>query len=418
MNEFGYVLSSITPVSDSEVRAISKFTYDGKEFWACGDRNNYLHIFKKSESENDFECINSFCAHSGWISSITEIEPCEWFSEGALITGGHDNKVKAWNLETITTHTTTLIQPICTLSHDSQVCYVTTTPNHFIISCDWGSTCHVWSSPYTCITLEHEKYAIWSATAVPGGYVTLGADKTIRVWDLNGRCLNRIENAHSDVPRACLYIPSRNILVTAANDGTIKEWLVNDTSLKIDSTINVTDKFLYSLTLLDDNSYLTTSEDRCAYIVSSEIKKVIEAIPLPDSVWSATVLSNSDIVIACSDGFVRTFTTSQERRCNSEMEQAYITQLSNLTLTNPEFAHINILDLPDISDIIDEPPIPGQAILCRDEDKMVICTWSNGYNCYLKIGTAIKQEGSTSNKVFDDNGKEWDYCYNVQLENG
>ncbi|KAH0793441.1 phospholipase A-2-activating protein [Histomonas meleagridis] len=418
MEKFAYILSSITPVADSELRAVTKVTYDGKEYWACGDRSNYLHIFQKSDTGNDFECLNSFRAHNGWISSIAQIEPCQWFSDGALITGGHDNKVKVWDLKTLVTPTTSLIQPICTLSHDAQVCFVSTTPNHLIISCSWDSTCHVWSSPYTCITLTHEQYAIWSATSIPNGYITLGADRTIRVWDLNGRLINRLNNVHSDVPRACLYIPSRNILVTAANDGTIKEWQLDGTNLTMDYTITVTDKFLYSLTLIDDETYLTTSEDRCAYIVSGDLKKVVEAIPLPDSVWSATVLSNNDIIIACADGFVRTFTTSQERRCNLSTEETYITQLEGLTFSNPEFERINILDLPDVNSLTTESCVPGQAILARDGDKMVIYTWSTGYQRWLKIGTAVKQEGTSRNKVFDENGKQWDYCFDVQMEDG
>ena len=416
--EYPFVLSSITPVSNSGLRVISKLVVNDEEYWVCGDRNNYLHVFGKSSIGSDFQRLNSFEAHNGWISCFTQIGKSKWFPEGAFVTGSHDNKIKFWNAKTLITPEQVDIKPVLTLSHSQQVCFLKATEDGKLISCGWDSICKIWSSEYDCLELQHQQYAIWAASEIPNGYVTLGADKNIRVWDLEGKLMFQQSNAHEDVLRACLYIKEKNMLVTAGNDGVIKEWEINNYNLTCMNTIPVSDKYLYSLKLYDDNAYVATSEDRCIYVVSSLTKAVSEALPLSDSVWSADVLSNGDIIGACADGMVYVFTLSQDRRCSQESEQNYLEHLESLTFSNPELQQVNILDLPYISDLDNEEKIPGRAILVRDGEKMVVCIYSSGYKRWLKIGTVTKTDGASKEKVYDEDGNQWDYYFDVQLEDG
>ncbi|OHT14476.1 phospholipase A2 activator protein [Tritrichomonas foetus] len=420
MSDFAYVLSTVTPVSSSELRSIlGKIQLDGAEYWAVGDRNNFLHTFTFNPQTKCFKRANTFEAHDGWISGFAFMKPCSQFPEGGLISCSHDHTVKVWAPQSLTELNMTGNTPVWTMTHDAQVCFVSTTDDGRIISCGWDSTCRIWKSPQDCLILRHEQYAIWSATQIPNGFITCGADKSIRIWSTTGELKYKLDNAHNDVIRASLYIPSRNIVATASNDGTIVEWRLNGLSLSKVGTITVSDQYLYSLSLLDDFTYVVSSEDRCAYVASAHTLMVADVLPLPDVVWSVDVLSNNDIICASADGCVRSFTMNQERRCDKETEENYLGRLSSLTFSNPEFQQINPLDLPDISSLSPENARAGGGTLVRNGKEMVVCTWSNGYHRWLQIGTVvISTDGSQKNKVADEEGNVWDYCFQVQLEDG
>lgn len=421
MTNFAHVLSTITHVSQNDLRVVLGGIHFGdKELIAVGDRGNFLHTFYFDSETNTFKRANSFKAHDGWIGGIAYLNPCERYPKGALVTGARDKTVKVWGPDSFVHYDGTTPSPEQIFFHDGDVCFVTTANDDSgrIISTGWDSTCRIWGKSEKPIILRHEQYAIWSAAAIPGGYVTCGADKTIRIWSETGEPIKTIKDAHKDVVRACIYVQSKNILATCANDGQIKEWQVNGLSLEYLYTISCTDSYLYSIVLLND-SYVVSSEDRCVYIASADTKKVEDVLPLPDVVWSVSKLSNNDIIAGCADGIVRSFTNDQSRRCDNPTETKYLQSLTNITFSNPEFANINILDLPDIHSLSADNAQAGSATLVRNGDLMVICTWSNGYHKWLQIGTlVISKEGQSKQKVADEFGNLWDYCFSVQMEDG
>ena len=418
MTKAAFVLSTETHVSSSEVRSIvGGIQCDGDEFWAAGDKNNFVHIFNYSPDKKKFIRKVSFQAHNGWISSISYMKKCEQFPDGAIVTGSHDHSVKVWDLRSLFGNSSEK-EPSLTYFHDKEVCFVSACENGKIISTGWDSTCRI-SNGTESYVLKHEQYAVWSAAEIPSGYVTCGADKTLRVWSKSGELKFKLDNAHRDVLRGSLYIKSRNIFVTSSNDGTIGEWEVSGYNLKRVGTISVSDQYLYSLGLLDENTYIVSSEDRCTYVASSLLQKVIDVLPLPDIAWCASAMTNGDIVCSTADGVVRSFTQNLERRCDAETEQNYIAKLGALTFSNPEFQQINPLDLPDISTLTPENAAPGGGTLVRNGKEMVICTWSNGYNRWIQIGTVVTAtDGQQKNKVADAEGNVWDYCFQIELEDG
>lgn len=423
MTGLAHVLSTITKVSLNELRTIlGGIVFDDKELFAVGDRGNFLHAYFYDAEKNCFNRANTFQAHDHWISALAYLKPCDRYPKGALVTGSHDKTIKIWGPECFAQYDSVKPIPLETFSHDAEVCFITTTPDNTgrIISCGWDSTCRIWGAKSEkTIILRHEQYAIWSAAAIPGGYVTCGADKTIRIWSETGEPIHTIKDAHKDAIRGSVFIPSKNVLATCANDGTIKEWQVNGLELTYLSTISCTDSYLYSISLLNDDTYIVSSEDRCVYIASSDTKKVEDVLPLPDVVFSVSKLLNNDILCSCVDGYTRTFTNDKSRRCDNPTETKYLQALTSLTFSNPELANINPLDLPDIHTLTADNAAPGSATLVRNGDQMVICTWSNGYHKWLQIGTlVISKEGQSKQKVADEYGKLWDYCFTVQMEDG
>jgi hypothetical protein len=276
----------------------------------------------------------------------------------------------------------------------------------------------VWTTPTDFLVLQHEEFAVWSACVIPEGYVTLGADKTIRVWSAIGTVVQRIEKAHADVPRASRYLPGRNLLVTASNDGTIKEWSVDGLKLSATRTVTVSDRYLYSLSLIDEDTYVVSSEDRCAYVVSSPYQAVVDVLPMTGSVWGVDVLSNGDVITVCADGFARVFTQDRDRRATLDVVSTYFTDMESLTFNDPALETVNILDLPDISGLTADMQVPGRANLIRDGKEKIVVIWSPGYQRWIKLGRVTKTKGAQREKVYDPEGRCWDFCMTVNLEDG
>jgi hypothetical protein len=412
----GFVLSSIQPVSNNQLRCVvARVPINDAEYWLCGDRNNFVHSF--TSSSNGFIRTNSFPAHNGWLATIAYVPPSTWFPNGAVLTGSQDRTVKAWELSAFVANGDP-IGPIVTLPHSGEVCFVTATEDGRILSCSWDSVCRVWTGPTGPLLLRHEQHAIWAATAIPDGYVTLGADKTIRVWSLAGALVKTIENAHADVLRSCRFLPGRGVLLTVANDGVLKQWRVNGTSIEQGKAVTVSDRYLYSLAVIDDDTYVISSEDRCAYVVSAVTQSVVDVLPMTGSVWGVDVLGNGDVVTVCADGYARVFTQAGERRAEADVESAYLMGLAELTFNDPELQNVNPLDLPDLTALAAEPPVAGRATLIRDGGDQVIVIWSNGYGKWLRLGKVTRTKGAQREKVFDETGRAWDFCFTVNMEDG
>lgn len=422
MTYFAHVLSTTTPVSDGELRSsLSGIAIDDQEYLVIGDRSCFLHTFRYLSENNRFERVATFKAHNGWISCLSYMKPCDSYPNGAVISSSHDYTVKVWDLPSIIDSSKTEHEPARTFCHEGQVCFVQAINDGSgrIISSGWDSTCRVWDPSAQPLIMKHEKYAIWSATEIPCGFLTCGADHSIRLWSKSGELIKKIDEAHTDVIRDSVYISSKNLFVTCSNDGMIKEWLVEGATINNVGSIYCSNTYLYSLCLLDNDTYVVSSEDRCAYIASSKSQKVEDLLPLPDVVWSSAVLLNKDVLCTCADGFMRTFTNDQSRRCDQETEEHYLKRLQSLTFSNPELQQTNPLDLQDFASLSSQNGTAGSGTLVRDGEQMVVCTWSNGYNRWIKIGSVVlATDGETKNKVSDAKGNVWDYCFNVELETG
>ena len=415
--ECQFLLSSVTTASNTDIRCLlCKIMVDGQEYLACGDRNSYLSIFKFTPPMT-IASVRAFPAHDGVVAGLAVVPKCPWFPEGAFVTCSHDKTAKVWPL-TIFKDPSAVPAPLAVLRHDQQMCCVTATDDGRIITSGWDSTCKVWSGPSNPIVLRHENLAIWAVCAIPEGYVTLGADKTMRIWTKDGQLSAKMADVHKDVPRACRYIPARNVLVTTGNDGVVKEWQVNGLVLQQINEITVTDTYVYTLALLDDFTYVVGSEDRCAYVVSSKSCEVSEVMANMDSVWAVDVMGNGDVATACVDGMVRVFTQMPERKAEESIQEAYISGLEALTFTDPNLQQVQLNDLPLISSLMQEVKKPGRAILVRQGEDKIVCMWSNGYHRWLRIGKVTATKGAQREKVFDENGKQWDFVITVNLEDG
>ena len=409
-----FVLSSVTAASSNELRSIcANIEIDGKRYLAAGDRASMLHTFAWNEETKQFKRINSFKAHDSAVSAIAYLQPCEWMPEGALVTSSLDKLIYLWPNKIFTESIVSPI-PIATLvGHENNVCFLTTNEEGMIISSSWDGTARVWSNGNEIIKMSQDK-GIWGVVEIPMGYATLGADKSIRIYDKSGKEVSCKEDAHTDVVRAGLYIPDAATLVTAANDGTIREWFIEeDGTLTTLEMITVTDTYLYSLVHVG-GMYIAGSEDKCAYVVDSDSKVVLDVLPVPGVAW-AVAPSPNGVAVTATDGFIYDFSIDKTMTADEETVQRYIAKCASLTFNNPEFDQINILDLRNFSDAGSCEIVPGRFELMREGEEMVLVVHNLSYG-WMKVGTLTKSKGSQAQKVVAPDGQEYDFCFTVDVD--
>lgn len=77
------------------------------------------------------------------------------------------------------------------------------------------------------VTLRGHKRSVWTASFSPVDkcIATGSADKTIRLWNLDGECLRTFEGHSSSVLKLC-FATAGTQLVSAGGDGVVKAWSV------------------------------------------------------------------------------------------------------------------------------------------------------------------------------------------------
>lgn len=149
------------------------FSPDGK-FWATGDTDKNLYIWRLADSQIITTCIG----HTNWIRSIA-FHP----QEPILASAGNDDTVRIWNIYT-------------------------------------GE----------CIAkLEEHKDQVWSVAFSPNGQILASAsdDFTVRLWDVNSYQCCHIFTEHTYWVRTVAFNAQGTILASASVDQTVKLWDVN-----------------------------------------------------------------------------------------------------------------------------------------------------------------------------------------------
>ncbi|OHT01809.1 phospholipase A-2-activating protein [Tritrichomonas foetus] len=413
----GYKLASITNVCKKDVRSITTATFKDNNYIISGDFSFYLSVYLIEENSS-LKLIKKFQAHDGTISCLAFCPPNQKFENGAIASSSFDKSVKVWDLESLVDPKCVDVFPIFVFfGHFSQVCFVTfDETDGTVISSGWDSTARIWINEDDFFIFSHEKLSILAVNPVENGFVTLGSDKSIRLFDKKGTELFKLEEAHSSPIRTSIYDKTNHILTTICNSGFIKEWVISNSAIEFKSEIKTSDLFLYSIVrnVVNDKVYYITGGEDKSLSITEGTNKIIETIHVPCVIWSIQITKNEDIFLGCSNGNIYAFTKSQERVASSDVEDEYFESLSKISFNSNTLNSIPVETLPDCKSLTKNDMKIGVATVAKDNDTACIFAYSVGYEKLIKIGIIP----STPNVgVKGPDGKIYDTSISIYLSN-
>jgi phospholipase A-2-activating protein len=388
---------------------------------------------------------------------LTYIKPgqAQGYEDGLVVSGGQDTIIEVRKPTASPTDNAERLL----IGHGHNVCALDVSPKGtWIVSGGWDGQARVWSVGKweTELLLKHDSEdaarSVWAVLALDENTVVTGsADNNVRLFDLRravgGEVQARVTMPTPAVVRALCKLPngikghpSGAHIASASNDGVIRLWKVNGQQV---GELHGHDSYIYSLGCLATGEIVSAGEDRTVRIWSGT--ECVQTITHPAiSVWSVAVCQESgDIVSGASDNVVRVFSRNPERVADAEtiaqfqdsVKASAIPQQQLNTTINKEK-----LDGPDWLKKYSGNK-DGQVKMIREDDGSVTAhQWSiskcstpvfahiSGFRVaiadilpggqeWVAVGTVVDAAGSSGKKVAY-NGKEYDYVFDVDIEDG
>lgn len=297
------------------------------------------------------------------------------------------------------------------IGHSANICALDYSHSELVLS-SWDQTAKVWDLD-TCAVkynlVGHES-SVWDAKALGNQeYITCSADRTIKLW----KCDQVVAtlSGHNDVVRKLLVLPNRQF-ASALNDGTIKLWDMDSRSLV--KTLSGHSSFVYDLARLSNGDIVSASEDRTIRIWRDGT--AVQVITLPCiSVWAVTAFPNDDIVAGGSDYTARVFTRDESRSASAEELDAFKTSVETSSISELSLDDLKKSDLPGPEALQLQGKNEGQILVVKSATGVIEAhQWLNSQ--WVKVGDVVGQALSNTKKFLD--GKEWDYVFDVDIEDG
>lgn len=182
--------------------------------------------------------------------------------------------------------------------------------------------------------------------APDGRIITGSQDGIVKIWNEKYE-VEKEWKAHLDIIRGFAEFSGVGF-VTCSNDQKAKVWTYEGDL--IDELIGHSN-YVFSVTTLPNGTIVTGSEDR--YIKIWKEFQCVQSIEIPDSIWDIQVNSKNDIIIACQDNRIYTFTRDPARKAVGKELAEFE---ANITAANTT-EDLNIETLPDAADM---PKYPGK----------------------------------------------------------
>jgi len=408
----GFVYSSGERISKKELRSLIHIEKDNMLFIIVGDRGGVIRFY----NYNGMTLLNTIQGHYGTVSSIKYIKKPVTMKCDIVISGGLDGIVNIWDLDACLRGDSE-ITPILSLNgHTDNICFIDRGQNDSILTSSWDSTAMIWHRDGRTTIVKHEKSAIWSIIETEFGYITLGADQSLRLWSHSSEQLTMVNHAHNGPLRGGVYLSQEKLILTISNDGYLKIWDFDQTNKRFNEVfgILISNTFLYSILPICGKKFLICGEDKCAYVFDIEAKRITDLIPTPSVCWGSTILPNGDICLVSEDGYIRSYTHFAERRATPQEDSLYLELVGSHSFRGPEFDEIDPNDieaLPTSSSNMFEKI--GTFAVYKNMENLDIFTFSVGYEQLIKVGT-IKQ--TIYEKVKAPDGQEFDMVIDIDSE--
>ncbi len=241
----------------------------------------------------------------------------------------------------------------------------------------------------------------------------------IRIFDISGKLRQTIKGT-TDVVRALCRLPSNHSskadFASAGNDGLIRLWCLDGRQV---GELHGHECYVYSLVSLPSGELVSSGEDRTVRIWRDA--DCIQTITHPAiSVWGvAACEQNGDIVSGASDRKVRIFSRARERQADPETLRAFENSVKTSSIPQQQVGNINKEKLPGPEFLQQKLGTKeGQVVMIQEHDGSVSAhQWSQGAQRWLNVGTVVDAVGSSGKKI-DFLGKDYDYVFDVDIEDG
>ncbi|KAJ7334356.1 hypothetical protein OS493_014667 [Desmophyllum pertusum] len=411
-----YKLSSVLRGHELDVRAVCPAVFpEGGIITASRDRT--ARLWTPNEGSVGFEEGHVLSGHNNFISAVCTIPSTDKYQHGLVVTGGHDNVILVWTLDSL--------EPVHRLEgHTGAVCSLIAGKFGTLLSGSWDNTARVWIGSKCMMTLQGHDAAVWAVQLMPdhGLMLTGSADKTIKMWKA-GTCQMTFAG-HSDCVRGLAVLSALEFL-SCSNDSTIRRWMSTGECLQVYTGHT---SFIYSIAALADEcgSFVSVGEDRTLRIWKG-VGECSQTITLPaQSVWSVTCLSNGDIVTGSSDGIARVFTASEERVASEEELKLFDAEVASHAIpaeaASGQLGDVKLEDLPGPEALLRPGDRSAQTKLIRRGNLIECHQWNTMETRWDKVGEVVGSAGTegaarqTNKTMF--NGKEYDFVFDVEIQEG
>ncbi|XP_029462252.1 phospholipase A-2-activating protein isoform X2 [Rhinatrema bivittatum] len=402
-----YRLSCTLPGHELDVRGLACGYFPEGSFVSVS-RDRSARLWAPSSPHRGFVEMHCMLGHSGFVSSVCIIPASDNYPRGLIATGGNDHNICVFTLDNP--------NPLYVLKgHRNTVCSLSSGKFGTLLSGSWDTTAKVWLNDKCMMTLQGHTAAVWAVKILPeqGLMLTGSADKTIKLWKA-GRC-EKTFTGHEDCVRGLATLNKTEFL-SCSNDASVRRWNISGECLHV--CFGHTN-FIYSISAFPGSEdFVTTGEDRSLRIWKGG--ECTQTVRLPaQSVWCCCVLENGDIVVGASDGMIRVFTESLERRASDQELKAFEEEVSEATIDpkTGDLGDINLDELPGKEHLDDPGTREGQTRLVKIEGKIEAYQWSSSEKKWMKIGDVVGSSGATqqtSGRVLFE-GKEYDYVFTIDV---
>ena len=225
--------------------------------------------------------------------------------------------------------------------------------------------------------------------------------------------------ASPDIIRALCRIPpghwSGAHFASAGNDGVVRLWTLDGRTV---GELHGHENFIYSLAVLPSGELVSAGEDRTVRIWNNgQCTQVITHPAI--SVWTVAVCSDSgDIVTGASDKTVRIFTRTEAREAAPDAVVAFEDSVRASAIPQQALGGINKTDLPGPEFLTQKSGVKeGQVQMIKETNGNVTAyQWSTAANQWVMVGTVVDASGGGTRISY--NGNEYDYVFDVDIEDG
>ncbi|KAJ8112182.1 hypothetical protein OPT61_g5388 [Boeremia exigua] len=168
-----------------------------------------------------------------------------------------------------------------------------------------------------------------------------------------------------------------------------------------------------------DGGLVSAGEDRTVRVWQNN--ECVQTITHPAiSVWTVAVCpENGDIVSGASDKLVRIFTRDQARYAASTEIEQFNEDVKGSSIPQQTVGNINKEQLPGPEFLTQRSGTKeGQVQMISEANGNISAyQWSAAASQWVNIGTVVDSAGSGGRKI-SHNGKEYDYVFDVDIEEG